>query len=332
MFSVPFVLVGAVSGKVDQRIGLRQALAAGMLWLALAFALLALIEPASGPLLVLGGLLAAGVGQGLAYNLSTTAAMAPIPQDKAGVASGVLNTIRMVGLAVGVALTGVLVRGLEYDKLAELLSAMGASVGAAERAEIAALLSGSPEAVQALARMAPAAAAEAQEIARASYDHGFEAGMILCAGLALVGAAAAMVGSKLQPTPISDQPPSRRLIARAFSGRLAVFRPRGVRRLVLVEAGLGRGHGVGLAEPAPEIDVATARRAERPVGGHPRSAADRAARGLRAARSRAGVVAHCPGSSIRWPPGTRDRSTSSPTAPPWRSAKACQPPLPSPLR
>ena len=49
MFSVPFVLVGAISGKVDQRIGLRQALAAGMLWLALAFALLALIEPASGP-------------------------------------------------------------------------------------------------------------------------------------------------------------------------------------------------------------------------------------------------------------------------------------------
>jgi hypothetical protein len=58
---------------------------------------------------------------GLAYNLSTTAAMAPIPPDKAGVASGVLNTIHMVGLAVGVALTGVLVRALEYDRLAGLL-------------------------------------------------------------------------------------------------------------------------------------------------------------------------------------------------------------------
>ena len=82
MFSVPFVLVGAISGKVDQRIGLRRALAAGMLWLALAFALLALIEPASGPALVLSGLLAAGVGQGLAYNLSTTAAMAPISRTR----------------------------------------------------------------------------------------------------------------------------------------------------------------------------------------------------------------------------------------------------------
>jgi predicted MFS family arabinose efflux permease len=205
-FSIPFVLVGAISGKVDQRIGLRPALAAGMLWLALAFALLALIEPASGPALVVLGLLAAGVGQGLAYNLSTTAAMAPIPPDKAGVASGVLNTIRMVGLAVGVALTGVLVRSLEYDRLADLLAAAGAAVGAAERAAIAGLLSGSPEAAQALARLAPAIAAEAERIVRASYDHGFQAGMILCAALALAGAALA-AGRRAEPGPVSDQPP-----------------------------------------------------------------------------------------------------------------------------
>ena len=205
-FSIPFVLVGAISGNVDQRIGLRRALAAGMLWLVLAFALLAVIEPASGPALVVWGLLAAGVGQGLAYNLSTTAAMAPIPQEKAGVASGVLNTIRMVGLAVGVALTGVLVRYLEYDRLADLLSAAGASVGPTGRAEITGLLSGSPEAAQALATSAPAAAAEAERIVRASYDHGFQAGMILCAALALAGAAAAMIGAKSRPAPC---PPSR---------------------------------------------------------------------------------------------------------------------------
>jgi EmrB/QacA subfamily drug resistance transporter len=207
-FSIPFVLVGAISGKVDQRIGLRRALAAGMLWLALAFALLAAVEPASGPALVVWGLLAAGVGQGLAYNLSTTAAMAPIPPDKAGVASGVLNTIRMVGLALGVALTGVLVRYLEYERLADLLAAAGASVGGAERSAITDLLSGSPESVQALASLAPAAAAEAEHITRASYDHGFQAGMILCAALALVGAALAMIGAKSRSARV-PAPPTR---------------------------------------------------------------------------------------------------------------------------
>jgi MFS family permease len=207
MFSIPFVLVGAISGKVDQLIGLRRALAAGMLWLALAFALLALIEPASGSVLVLCGLLAAGVGQGLAYNLSTTAGMAPIPPEKAGVASGVLNTIRMVGLAVGVALTGVLVRALEYDRLTELLSATGTAVGPAERTEISGLLSGSPEAVAALARFGAAAIAEVEQIVRSSFDHGFQAGMILCAALSLAGVAVAMIGTGQRPALVPDRPP-----------------------------------------------------------------------------------------------------------------------------
>jgi EmrB/QacA subfamily drug resistance transporter len=207
MFSIPFVLVGAVSGKVDQAIGLRRALAAGMLCLALAFALLALIEPASGPALVVCGLLAAGVGQGLAYNLSTTAGMAPIPPDKAGVASGVLNTLRMVGLAVGVALTGVLVRALEYDRLTDLLAAAGTQIGPAERTEIGGLLSGSPGAVAALARLGSAAAAEVEQIVRASYDHGFEAGMILCAALSLAGVAVALIGTGTRPALIAERPP-----------------------------------------------------------------------------------------------------------------------------
>ena len=74
-------------------------------------------------------------------------------------ASGVLNTIRMVGLAVGVALTGVLVRGLEYDRLTDLLSAAGATIGAAERAEIP-VCSRARRKRSALARLAPAAEAQ----------------------------------------------------------------------------------------------------------------------------------------------------------------------------
>jgi hypothetical protein len=51
------------------------------------------------------GLLATGIGESLADDLSTTAGMAPIPPDKTGVASGVLNTLRLIDLAVGAALT-----------------------------------------------------------------------------------------------------------------------------------------------------------------------------------------------------------------------------------
>ncbi len=156
---------------------------------------------------MLGGLLAAGVDQGLAYNLSTTAGMAPIPPAKAGVASGVLNTIRMVGLAVGVALTGVLMRALEYGKLTDLLSAAGAAVGPAERAEIGGLLSGSPGAVAALSRMGAAAVADMEQIVRSSFDRGFQAGMILCAALFLAGVAVALIGTETRPALAADRPP-----------------------------------------------------------------------------------------------------------------------------
>jgi hypothetical protein len=144
---------------------------------------------------------------GLAYNLSTTAAMAPIPPDKAGVASGVLNTIHMVGLAVGVALTGVLVRALEYDRLAGLLSGAVATVGPAERSEINGLLSGSPDAVTALAKLTAAAAADVEQIVRSSFDHGFQEGMILCAALSLAGVAVAMIATGTKPALISDRSP-----------------------------------------------------------------------------------------------------------------------------
>jgi hypothetical protein len=72
---------------------------------------------------------------------------------------------------------------------------------------IAGLLSGSPEATQNLARLAPAAAAEVEQIVRASYDHGFEAGMILCAALSLAGAAMALIRTGPHPARIADRPP-----------------------------------------------------------------------------------------------------------------------------
>jgi len=46
-----------------------------------------------------------GIGQGLAYNVSTTAGMSEISEEKAGVASGMLAVLRLLGMVVGLALT-----------------------------------------------------------------------------------------------------------------------------------------------------------------------------------------------------------------------------------
>ena len=98
-------------------------------------------------------------------------------------------------------------RALQYNRLADLLAAAARRSGAAERTEIGGLLSGSPDAVTALARLATAAAAEVEQIVRSSFDHGFQAGMILCAALSLAGVAVAMIATGTRPALVSDRPP-----------------------------------------------------------------------------------------------------------------------------
>ena len=205
-FSVPFTLVGLACGAAERFAGLRLAMAAGNLCLALSFLLFAAIGPASGPGLVLAGLVFSGIGQGLAFNLSTSAAMSSIAEDKAGAASGVLTAVRVVGVAVGVAATGVLVRSLESAKVASLVAAAGGTLDPDARIELGRILSGSPEAA-ALARLAPAIAERVREIVRVSFDAGFGAGMLLCLGVSILAAVVSVAvkngrGSAPQPAAV----------------------------------------------------------------------------------------------------------------------------------
>src|SRR5262249_47840212 len=161
--------------------------------LAVSFLLLAAIRPASGFGLVLAGLIVSGIGQGLAFNLSTTAAMSSIAEEKAGAASGILTAIRIVGVAVGVAATGVLVRNLENDKATALVTAARGSLSPDAKADLGRLLSGSPEAAAALAKLAPTVAEHVKEIVRTSFDAGFTAGMLLCLAVSILATAVAVL-------------------------------------------------------------------------------------------------------------------------------------------
>src|SRR5207253_9598311 len=56
------------------------------------------------PALIIGGL-----GMGMTMTPTVSAAMGSVPVDKAGVGSGVINSMRQVGGSVGLALTGAIV-------------------------------------------------------------------------------------------------------------------------------------------------------------------------------------------------------------------------------
>jgi MFS family permease len=101
-YSVPFAVLGFTIGPVTSRFGLRRPLTAGMALITISFLAFALIGPTTGAGLALVGLVVSGFGQGLAFNTSTTASMGAVPTTLGGAASGVLATVRNLGIVFGV--------------------------------------------------------------------------------------------------------------------------------------------------------------------------------------------------------------------------------------
>ncbi len=120
--AVPYAALSPFVGRVVTAIGIRLPLIAGMGLIAVAFGTLTFTGPASRIELIVVALVVFGVGQAFAYNVAGAAAMAAIPDEQAGAASGVLNTLRELGPVIGVAVTGVLFKDLENARLATLLT------------------------------------------------------------------------------------------------------------------------------------------------------------------------------------------------------------------
>lgn len=110
---LPLALLAAVvapaAGWLVSRAGPRWLIGTGMALTAAGLALLAGINVQWGQWQLLPGLLLAGLGIGLATTPITTAAMDQVPARHYGIASATLNSFRMVGLSLGVAIMGAIV-------------------------------------------------------------------------------------------------------------------------------------------------------------------------------------------------------------------------------
>ncbi len=193
VFSAILAVVDSFAGRLAASVGTRAPMAVGMALCAAAFLLLSLLRPTSGLSIVIAALLVAGVGQALAYTVSTTGGMQAIPEAKAGAASGILSMIRLLGAVFGVAVTGALFKAMENSRLAELLAASGAKLSASDRAEIRGLLSGSGAAKDKLARLAPSVAEQVDRVVREAFVYAFDGAMLLCMAISLVGALTALL-------------------------------------------------------------------------------------------------------------------------------------------
>jgi EmrB/QacA subfamily drug resistance transporter len=113
--TVPMVFVSPFSGRLIGRFGARRLMSAGMLCGLLGLLVLTRITAGSSYGLLLAGYLLFGIALGLVYAPMSTAAMAAMPRDKAGIASGVLAMDRVLAGAVALAATGAVFHALLGD-------------------------------------------------------------------------------------------------------------------------------------------------------------------------------------------------------------------------
>lgn len=112
-------IVAPFSGHISDKYGSRLMTTIGMLVSALACVDLLFLNEATHMTLLIAGLVLLGVGMGLFTPPNNSAIMGSAPKDKLGVAGGVLNMMRSLGLIFGVDISGAIFTTLEHRYLAE---------------------------------------------------------------------------------------------------------------------------------------------------------------------------------------------------------------------
>jgi EmrB/QacA subfamily drug resistance transporter len=111
--SVTFVVVSQFSGALAKRFGARVMMTSGMAAMGTGLLLLTLVAATPNMMLIEAALVVIGIGLGLNTGPVNAVAVASLPPARSGTASGLVNTARMVGATLGIAVLGALyaVRG-----------------------------------------------------------------------------------------------------------------------------------------------------------------------------------------------------------------------------
>jgi EmrB/QacA subfamily drug resistance transporter len=127
--SVISMFVAPVAGRMTDKIGGKFILMSGLILFGAGMGWIALIaQPDSSWTVFLAPLIVAGLGMGCIFAPMVTVGMRNIEPRMAGAASGVLNTIRQVGLVIGTATVGALLQNRLVSAMAAQASARSAAL------------------------------------------------------------------------------------------------------------------------------------------------------------------------------------------------------------
>jgi EmrB/QacA subfamily drug resistance transporter len=179
-------LVGPIAGALLSRVPTRLLLSVGLAMTGVGLLLMSGIQTGSRWTSLLGGFLVAGAGVGLLNPVIAAVAVSVVPNHHSGMAAGINDTFRQVGIAVGIAVWGAILVGRGTDKVAELLAGTPAAGGARPRELIEAASSGNLD--QALAAVAPPTRQLVANAAAEGFLSGLNVVLTLAALLSFVGA------------------------------------------------------------------------------------------------------------------------------------------------
>ncbi len=116
------MVVAPISGTLSDRMDTRYISSAGMGIMAIGMGILSYLKADSPHVLMIAGLAVVGFGIGLFQTPNNSAIMGAVSRDKSGVASGMLATMRNIGMVLGVAISGAVFSSSQIGLTASLKS------------------------------------------------------------------------------------------------------------------------------------------------------------------------------------------------------------------
>jgi EmrB/QacA subfamily drug resistance transporter len=138
---INFVVAGA-TGALLSRVPARVILSVGLAMTGLGLLMIGGLDPTDEWTAMLGGFLLAGAGVGLINPVIADVAVSVVPKEQSGMASGINDTFRQVGIAVGIAAWGAIFLGRGADKVEQLTAGTPAASGERPRQLVEAVSSG----------------------------------------------------------------------------------------------------------------------------------------------------------------------------------------------
>ena len=121
-FTIVSFFVAAASGNLSNRVPIRFLLSGGLLLTAVGLLLMRDVTATSSWTALLPGFLVAGAGVGLVNPPLASTAIGVVPPQRSGMASGINNTFRQVGVATGIAVLGAIFESAISTQLAPKLA------------------------------------------------------------------------------------------------------------------------------------------------------------------------------------------------------------------